>query len=211
MAKKIRWGIMGCGRIANDYANDLTLTKYGELVAVGSRSKAKAKKFAAQHVGARAYGSYEELAADPDVDIVYVATPHPYHMENTLLAIKNGKHVLCEKPMAMNAKQTRRMIAAAQKKGVFLMEAMWTRFFPAIIQLRQMAHRRNTHRQGTGPRSRFRHSFQGRARTSYFQSRPRRRSPAGFGHLSHLIRVNGVRRPTEKNRLHRPQSKNRRR
>ena len=137
MAKKIKWGIMGCGGIANKFANDLTLTKYGELAAVGSRSKAKAKKFAAQHGGAVAYGSYEEVAADPEVDIVYVATPHPYHMENTLLAINNGKHVLCEKPMAMNAKQTRRMIAAAQKKGVFLMEALWTRFFPAIIQLRK--------------------------------------------------------------------------
>ena len=128
---------MGCGHIANKYANDLPLTKHGELVAVGSRSKAKAKKFAAQHGAARAYGSYEELSADPDVDVVYVATPHPYHMENTLLAIRNGKHVLCEKPIAMNAKQTRRMIAAAQKKGVFLMEGMWTRFFPAVIQLRK--------------------------------------------------------------------------
>ena len=137
MAKKIRWGIMGCGHIANNYANDLTLTKHGKLVAVGSRSKAKAKKFAAQHGDVAAYGNYEELTADPDVDIVYVATPHPYHMENTLLAIKNGKHVLCEKPIAMNAKQTRRMITAAQKKGVFLMEAMWTRFFPAAVQLRQ--------------------------------------------------------------------------
>ena len=137
MAKKIRWGIIGCGGIANTYANDLTLTKHGELVAVGSRSKPKAKKFAAQHGDVRAYGSYEELAADADVDIVYVATPHPMHMENTLLAIGNGKHVLCEKPIAMNARQTRRMIAAAHKKGVFLMEAMWTRFFPAMVQLRK--------------------------------------------------------------------------
>lgn len=137
MTKKIKWGIMGCGGIANNYASDLAFTKYGQLAAVGSRSLSKAKKFAAQHGGAVAYGSYEELAADPNVDIVYVATPHPYHMDNTLLAINSGKHVLCEKPIAMNAGQTRRMIAAAQKKGVFLMEAMWTRFFPATIQLRQ--------------------------------------------------------------------------
>ena len=137
MAKKIRWGIIGCGWIANRYADDLTLTKYGQLVAVGSRSKAKAKKFAAQHGNPRAYGSYEQLAADPEVDIVYVATPHPFHMENTLLAIGNGKHVLCEKSFAMNTKQTQRMITAAQKKGVFLMEGMWTRFFPAMIQLRK--------------------------------------------------------------------------
>jgi dihydrodiol dehydrogenase / D-xylose 1-dehydrogenase (NADP) len=137
MTKKIRWGIMGCGWIADKFVGDLPLTKHGQLVAVGSRSKVNAKQFAAKHGGARAHGSYEELAADPDVDIVYVATPHPWHMENTLLAIRHGKHVLCEKPIAINAKQARRMIAAAQNKGVFLMEAMWTRFFPAIIQARK--------------------------------------------------------------------------
>jgi dihydrodiol dehydrogenase / D-xylose 1-dehydrogenase (NADP) len=138
MAAKIRWGIMGCGWIANKFAGDLPLTKYGKLAAVGSRSKAKAKKFAAKHGAARACGSYEELAADPDVDIVYVATPHPWHMDNTLLAIRHGKHVLCEKPIAMNAKQTRRIINAAQNKAVFLMDGMWTRFFPAVVQLRKM-------------------------------------------------------------------------
>lgn len=137
MSKKIRWGIMGCGGIADKYARDLAFTRYGELAAVGSRSKVKAQTFAAQHGGVRAYGSYEELAADPDVDVVYVATPHPFHLDNTLLALSSGKHVLCEKPLAMNAKQTRRMIAAAQKKGVFLMEAMWTRFFPAMGRLRK--------------------------------------------------------------------------
>jgi len=136
MATKIRWGIMGTGYIADKFAGDLPLTKDGELTAVGSRSKAKAQKFAKQHNAVRAYGSYEELAADPDVDIVYVATPHPFHMDNALLAIKRGKHVLCEKPISMNAKQTRRMIASARKQGVFLMEAMWTRFFPAVIQVR---------------------------------------------------------------------------
>ena len=137
MTKKFRWGIMGCGGIANQFANDLVLSKYGQLVAVGSRSKAKAKQFAGKHGNVAAYDSYEELAADPDVDAVYVATPHPYHMENALLAIANGKHVLCEKPLTINAKQSRRMIAAAQKKGVFLMEGMWTRFFPAMVQLRK--------------------------------------------------------------------------
>lgn len=137
MTRKIRWGIMGCGWIANKFAGDLPLTRYGELAAVGSRSKTKAKQFAAGHGDARVYGSYEELAADPDVDIVYVATPHPFHMDNTLLAIRNGKHVLCEKPITMNAGQTRRIFAAARKYGVFLMEGMWTRFFPAVVQLRK--------------------------------------------------------------------------
>jgi len=137
MAKKTRWGIMGCGGIADKFASDLKLTKQGKLHAVGSRSKAKAKKFASVHGAKQSYGSYEALVLDEDIDIIYVATPHPFHMENTLAAINAGKHVLCEKPIAMNAKQTRRMIAAARKKGVFLMEAMWTRFFPAIIQVRK--------------------------------------------------------------------------
>jgi predicted dehydrogenase len=136
MAKKIRWGILGCGGIANKFASDLPLSKHGELVAVGSRSGSKAEQFAARH-GVRAWGSYEELVADPAVDVVYVATPHPYHLDCALLAIRSGKHVLCEKPIALNAKQTRRMINAAAKHGVFLMEGMWTRFFPAMVRLRQ--------------------------------------------------------------------------
>lgn len=137
MAKKIRWGIMGCGGIANKFASDLPLSKHGELVAIGSRSGSKAEQFAARHGGVRACGSYEELAADPAIDVVYVATPHPYHLDCALLAIRSGKHVLCEKPIALNAKQTRRMIAAAAKRGVFLMEGMWTRCFPAMVRLRQ--------------------------------------------------------------------------
>ena len=137
MAKKIRWGIMGCGGIAGSFARDLALTKHGQLAAVGSRSKVKAKKFAAPYEGVRAHGSYEELVQDKNVDIVYVATPHPWHMDNTLLAIRAGKHVLCEKPIAMNARQTQRMITAAREKGVFLMEGMWARFFPAMVQLRK--------------------------------------------------------------------------
>lgn len=137
MGKKIKWGIVGCGGIAGKFAADLAHTKHGELVAVGSRSKAKSEKFAHTYGAARAYGDYEQLVADSEVDVVYVATPHPYHMENTLAAIAAGKHVLCEKPIALNAGQTEQMIAAADKKGVFLMEAMWTRFFPAIAQIRK--------------------------------------------------------------------------
>lgn len=137
MAKKIRWGIMGCGGIASKFATDLKYTKHGQLAAVGSRSKRKANAFAKTHNANRAYGNYEDLATNPEVDIVYVATPHPYHLDNTLLAINNGKHVLCEKPIAMNARQARRMIAAAKKKGVFLMEAMWARFFPSLTRIRK--------------------------------------------------------------------------
>jgi predicted dehydrogenase len=137
MTKQYKWGIVGCGGIAGTFAKDLQYTKGGKLHAVASRRKAKAAAFAKTHKAAVAYGSYDQLVADPDVDIVYVATPHPMHMENALTAIKAGKHVLCEKPIAMNAAQTKRMIAAAQKKGVFLMEAMWMRFFPAIGQVQK--------------------------------------------------------------------------
>lgn len=137
MAKKIRWGILGCGRIAHKFASDLPLTQYGQLAAVASRSRAKADKFAADHGGPVACGSYEQLCADPAIDIVYVATPHPYHAEHALVAIRHGKHVLCEKPIALNARQIRRMIAAAAKHDVFLMEGMWTRCFPAMVRLRK--------------------------------------------------------------------------
>lgn len=135
--KKLNWGIMGCGGIAHKFASDLPLSKQGALVAVGSRSGAKAKQFAARHGGVQAWGSYEELAVDPAVEVVYVATPHPYHLDGALLAIRSDKHVLCEKPITLNAKQTRRMIDAAAKHGVFLMEGMWTRCFPAMVQLRK--------------------------------------------------------------------------
>ena len=137
MSQPIKWGIIGCGGIAGKFAADLAHTRYGTLAAVGSRSQEKAQQFAAAHGAARAYGSYDQLVADGEVDVVYVATPHPYHMENTLAAIEAGKHVLCEKPIALNARQTEKMIAAAKAKGVFLMEAMWTRFFPAIAQIRK--------------------------------------------------------------------------
>ncbi len=137
MAKKIQWGILGCGGIAGAFARDLKHSKHGQLHAAGSRSRSKADAFAKTHKAQCAYGSYVQLVADPDIDIIYVGTPHPMHLENTLMAIEAGKHVLCEKPIAMNAAQTRRMIAAARKKDVFLMEAMWTRFFPAIRQVRK--------------------------------------------------------------------------
>ena len=137
MAKQYKWGILGTGGIATAFAKELQYTKGGKLQAVASRKKARAAAFAKTHKASAAYGSYEQLVADPDVEIVYVATPHPMHMENVLAAIKNGKHVLCEKPIAMNAAQTKRMITAAKKKGVFLMEAMWMRFFPGIGQVRR--------------------------------------------------------------------------
>ena len=138
MADKIRWGVLGCGQIASVFAEALCELQDAELLGVGSRSFDKAKGFAERFGAKRAYGSYGELAGDDDIDVVYVATPHPFHMENTLLCIEAGRAVLCEKPLAVNAKQASRMIEAARSKGVFLMEAMWTRFIPAIVKLRQL-------------------------------------------------------------------------
>ncbi len=138
MAKKIRFGIMGCGNIAGSFAGDLPLTKYCELTTVASRSQEKANKFAKQYKSPKAYNSYQQLVEDPEVDVVYVATPHPFHMENSMLAINAGKHVLCEKPITVSAGQLKKLIAAAKKNNVFLMEAMWTRFFPAMAKLRKL-------------------------------------------------------------------------
>jgi predicted dehydrogenase len=128
----IRWGILGPGRIAHKFATGLQAAPDAELVAVGSRTQEKAEAFADEFNAPRRHGSYESLAADPDVDVIYVATPHPHHMDATLLCLDHGKAVLCEKPFAMNVRQAERMVASAREKNLFLMEAMWTRFRPAI-------------------------------------------------------------------------------
>lgn len=135
MANKVRWGILGCGVIAGQFADDLAYSQHGFLQAVASRSSQKAQDFARQKNALRARGSYEDLVRDPEVDIVYVATPHPFHMDHTLLALAAGKPVLCEKPIALNARQLSRMIKAATERKLFLMEAMWTRCFPAVEQV----------------------------------------------------------------------------
>ena len=138
MAKKLRWGILGCGRIAGALAGGLAISQTSELVAVASRDAAKAEAFGRQHGARKFHGSYEDLASDPDVDAVYVATVHPLHAENTIMCLQAGKHVLCEKPFAMNAAQAEAMIAAARKHSRFLMEAMWTRFLPNMVRLREL-------------------------------------------------------------------------
>ena len=137
MNETIGWGILGPGSIATKFATDLKNLPDARLAAVGSRSKERAQAFAEQYGGERAYGSYVEMIDDPHVDIVYVSTPHPFHMEHTLLCLERGKAVLCEKPMEADASRVERMIAAADKKGLFLMEAMWTRYAPVVVQVRQ--------------------------------------------------------------------------
>ncbi|MFC1960767.1 Gfo/Idh/MocA family protein [Chloroflexota bacterium] len=135
--EKIRWGILGTGYIANLFAGGLTVVEDAEAVAVGSRVQTSAAVFADKWGIPHRHSSYEALVNDPDVDVVYIGTPHPYHYENTLLCLNAGKHVLVEKPFAINARQTEAMIQLARDKGLFLMEAMWTRYIPAMIQVRQ--------------------------------------------------------------------------
>ncbi len=131
MSDKVRWLILGCGGIARKFISDMPYVEGGFVNAVASRSLKKAADFAAEYAIDKYYGSYEQAVADPDIDAVYIATPHTMHLENALTAIEAGKAVLCEKPLTVNSLQAEKMIAAAEKKQVFLMEGMWTRFIPA--------------------------------------------------------------------------------
>jgi predicted dehydrogenase len=133
-----RWGILGTGRIAGIFAEGLRALDDAELVAVGSRTAAAADAFGERYGVPRRHASYADLARDPDVDAIYVATPHPLHRQNTLMCLGAGKPVLCEKPFALNAAEAEQMIAAARGRGLFLMEAMWTRFLPHMVRLREL-------------------------------------------------------------------------
>jgi predicted dehydrogenase len=132
-----RWGIIGTGGIAQTFAEDLMRLDGHIVAAVGSRALTSAQKFATQFPEAVACGSYEELVA-ADVDAVYVATPHPMHYENTLLAMRAGKPVLCEKAFTVNAKEARALVAFAQEQKIPLMEAMWSRFLPHMQQVKEI-------------------------------------------------------------------------
>ncbi|RSK28825.1 gfo/Idh/MocA family oxidoreductase [Bacillus sp. HMF5848] len=135
--KIIKWGILGTGGIASTFAKDLAFAKNAERTAVGSRTKESATKFAESHDVSRAYGSYDELLQDSDVDAIYVATPHPFHKENVLACLRAGKAVLCEKPFTVNSRELEEMIQYARENKLFLMEAMWTRFLPPIVKVRE--------------------------------------------------------------------------
>ena len=135
---EFRWGILGTGGIAHAFTRDLSYFNNHIVQAVGSRSLEKATNFALEFPGCTPYGSYEELVADPMIDAVYVATPHPHHAANTILALNAGKPVLCEKPFAVNATQVRAMGAASIDNDVALLEAMWTRFLPHIAKVREL-------------------------------------------------------------------------
>lgn len=133
-----RWGILGTGAIATKFTEGLDAAEGHVAAAVGSRTQASADTFAGLHGIALAHGSYADLAADGDLDAIYVATPHSRHLEDSLLCLDAGTPVLCEKPLALSEAQGRRMVEAAREKGVFLMEAMWTRFNPVMGALREM-------------------------------------------------------------------------
>lgn len=130
----LRWGLLGTGWIARKFAQAVRETSTGVLTAAGSRQPATAEKFAAEFGIPRAHGSYEALLADPEVDAVYLSTPHVLHAEWTIAAARAGKHILCEKPLAMNAAEAERMAAEAGRAGVFLMEAFMYRCHPSTAR-----------------------------------------------------------------------------
>jgi predicted dehydrogenase len=134
----IRWGIAGPGRIANSEAADFGLVPDAALLAVGSRSVDRARVFALRHDIPRAYGSYRELVNDPDLDVVYITTPHPQHLAIARAAIKNGKAVLVEKTFAATVAGAEELRELARAENVFAMEAMWTRFLPAYVTIREL-------------------------------------------------------------------------
>ncbi len=136
-SRPLRWGIAATGSIAARMCEALATVPDGEIVAVGSRTQYGADTFAQQFDIPRAHGSYAALWADDEVDIVYVASPHSHHHAMTVAALDAGKHVLCEKAFAVNATQAREMVEAARRNDRFLMEAMWTWFIPAVVDIRR--------------------------------------------------------------------------
>ncbi|WP_430410087.1 Gfo/Idh/MocA family protein [Kordia sp.] len=138
MTKKTNWGIIGLGKIANKFAADLQLSETSTLYGVASRSLEKATEFATKYNAKKTFNSYEALVHDSEIDVIYIATPHTFHFENTMLCLRNNKAVLCEKPMGINSTQVKKMIAEATTKKLFLMEAVWTRFMPAIEKVMEL-------------------------------------------------------------------------
>src|SRR5579863_4868262 len=137
MTREIRWGILATGLIARLFTRDLLRSGH-KVVAVGSRAREVAARFAAEFGIASAHGSYEALIADPRVDIIYVATPHPLHAPNAIAALEAGKHVLVEKPFTLNASEAGRVVELATRRGLVVLEAMWTRFLPHMRRIREI-------------------------------------------------------------------------
>lgn len=136
--REINWGVIGCGGIARKFATSLAALNQGKLLGGASGSKERAEAFAREFALETAYEDYHALVSDPAIDIVYVATTHNFHFENVKLCLEHGKHVLCEKPMTVNAAETKALIELAEKNNLFLMEGLWTRFLPAIRKINQL-------------------------------------------------------------------------
>ena len=133
----IRWGILGAGRIARKFAADFKVVTDGEIIAVGSRSKERSNQFANEFGIVNAYSTYEEMLKNDDINVVYVATPHNFHLEHAQLCLHAGKSVLCEKPVTVNSSEFDILQKLAKEKNLFFMEAIWTYYLPAIIQAMQ--------------------------------------------------------------------------
>ncbi len=138
MSSKFRWGILGAGNIARKFVTGVQALEDHAVVAVGSRAQATADKFADDFNIPHRHTGYEALVADAEVDAIYVATPHPMHKENSLLSLRAGKAVLCEKPFTINAGELQEVIAEARVRKLFLMEAMWTRYLPVLTEVRRL-------------------------------------------------------------------------
>lgn len=138
MNQTIRWGILGCGHIARKFAADLKLVKEAQLVAIGAREQSTAELFAKEFPVLHVHGSYKSLAQNPDVDVIYIATPHSLHHQHAMLCLKNKKAVLCEKAFAMNYKEAKEMTDFAKAQGVFIMEAFWTKFLPSYQRVKEL-------------------------------------------------------------------------
>jgi len=136
--KSIRWGILGCGKIARKFASDIKFVKNAELIAIAAREQSTVDAFAKDFPAKYKHNSYQNLVANPEVDAIYIATPHAFHHEHTILCLNHNKAVLCEKAFAMNLRQAKEMIALAQEKKVFLMEAFWTKFLPHYHMMKKM-------------------------------------------------------------------------
>jgi predicted dehydrogenase len=138
LPEPLRWGVIGAGGIAATFAADLQHTESGTVVAVGSRQAESAERFGATYSVPHRHASYQALVEDPEVDVVYVATPHPMHHADALLALDHGKPVLVEKAFTMTAAEAVDLVETARARGLFLMEAMWTRFLPHVVEIRRL-------------------------------------------------------------------------
>jgi len=186
-----KWGVVGTGYVAGNFAESIQYAKNAGRAAVVGRSMDKAGKFAEKYGFEAVYDDYDSMLRESQVDIVYIALPNNLHYEFVMKALDAGKHVLCEKPAADNARQFREMIGKAREKGLFFMEGMWTRCFPAVRKVRSTVRARRLWAKSVG----------GRLAAMEAKCRVQRRSDTGRRHICPCARVFCVRMPSRKNHL----------